>query len=135
MKCCLKMVCLFMSIASYAAVNDSLDYAHVERVKAIQEKSGSWCFHVTVRHNDEGWEHYADAWQVTDDRGVILGERVLFHPHVNEQPFTRSLCGVKVPVTTKYLRVRAKCNQHGFGGKEVDIDLSTASGEDYVIVP
>ncbi len=47
-------------------------------------------FDVTLTHPDTGWDHYADGWRVEDADGVILGTRVLGHPHVNEQPFTRS---------------------------------------------
>ncbi|MCV2403886.1 hypothetical protein OFY17_13520 [Marinomonas sp. C2222] len=126
--------CLFFASSLYADGQASLNYAHVQSVKAVEMSKGSWCFHVAVRHNDEGWEHYADAWQVIDDQGVILGERVLLHPHVNEQPFTRSLCGVQIPVGTESVRVRAKCNQHGFGGKEVIVDFSVANSEDYSVI-
>ncbi|MEO1562448.1 MAG: hypothetical protein AAFR98_03350 [Pseudomonadota bacterium] len=48
-------------------------------------------FDVTIRHGDTGWDHYADGWGVYDMDGNELGYRTLFHPHVNEQPFTRSL--------------------------------------------
>ena len=37
-----------------------------------------------------GWEHYANKWDVVGPDDTILGTRVLLHPHVNEQPFTRS---------------------------------------------
>lgn len=48
-------------------------------------------FSVTLTHPDTGWDHYADGWRVEDADGTVLGLRVLAHPHVNEQPFTRSL--------------------------------------------
>lgn len=47
-------------------------------------------FNVTLKHNDTGWKHYANKWQVLNSEGKVLITRVLFHPHVNEQPFTRS---------------------------------------------
>ena len=73
------------------AANPDLNFARVEYVKATEVSDGVWRFDVTVRHNDEGWDHYADAWQVIDPgSGDILGERILAHPHDNEQPFTRS---------------------------------------------
>ena len=68
----------------------SLDYAQVLDVK-IRQTGDAWTFSVTVRHNDEGWDHYADIWQVLHpETGEVLGERVLLHPHDTEQPFTRS---------------------------------------------
>jgi hypothetical protein len=56
-------------LASDVGVDDfstSLDFAQVKYVKAIQSSNGSWCFNTTVRHNDEGWDHYANGWQVLD---------------------------------------------------------------------
>ena len=44
-------------------------------------------------HPDTGWDDYADGWRVLDMDGNELGMRVLHHPHVDEQPFTRSLSG------------------------------------------
>jgi len=68
----------------------------------------TWRFDVTVEHPDTGWDHYADGWRVEDVAGNELGMRVLAHPHVNEQPFTRSLSGVVIPddMTEVYIRGR-----------------------------
>ena len=86
---------------------------------------GSVCrFSVTVRHTDEGWEHYADRWQVLTESGEILATRVLRHPHVNEQPFTRDLPGVKVPGEIRRVRIRAHDSVHEDGGTEVVVELS-----------
>ena len=52
---------------------------------------------VTVRHDDSGWEHYADKWEVLDLNQNVLATRILYHPHVDEQPFTRGLSAVKIP--------------------------------------
>lgn len=81
-------------------------------------------FTVTVQHADEGWDHYANAWEVLSLEGEVLGVRVLAHPHVHEQPFTRSLANVNISKGTKQVRIRAKDSAHGFGGKEIIINLS-----------
>jgi len=74
----------------------------VEIVQTRFEKYGStWTVDTTLLHNDTGWDHYADKWRVVDSHGKLLGERVLFHPHENEQPFTRSESGIEIPDTTK----------------------------------
>ena len=88
---------------------------------------------MTLRHEDTGWEHYADAWQVVDENGKLLGKRVLYHPHVNEQPFTRSLSGIEIPATTKIVYVEAHDKVHGWSKQRVRIDLDTASGERYEV--
>lgn len=76
------------------------------RLTAAGEQTGTWSFNVTIRYPDSGWEDYADGWHVETEDGQILGTRVLLHPHVNEQPFTRSLGGVVIPndLTTVYIR-------------------------------
>ncbi|WP_223385662.1 hypothetical protein [Oricola cellulosilytica] len=58
--------------------------ADVTDVVAHLSEGGSWRFDVTVRHDDEGWDHYADRWDVVGPDGTILGKRVLAHPHVTE---------------------------------------------------
>lgn len=80
-------------------------------------------FDVTVRHTDEGWKHFADRWEVLTLDGKVLATRELAHPHVNEQPFTRSLFNVHIPPNTKHIRVRSHDSVHGFGGKELVVDL------------
>lgn len=103
--------------------SSSLDFAQVTDVIATQSANGSWCFATSVRHNDQGWQHYADGWEVLDVTGAQLGYRKLHHPHEHEQPFTRSLCNIKIPEETSKVFVRAKCNTHGYGGKGKVIEL------------
>lgn len=68
--------------------------------------------HVTLSHPDTGWDHYADGWEVLDATGTRLGLRVLAHPHVAEQPFTRSLRLDRVPDGPLF--VRARCLVDGW---------------------
>ena len=82
-------------------------------------------FDVTVAHGDEGWDHYADAWDVVAPDGTVLGTRVLHHPHENEQPFTRSLGGVAVPEGVSEVILRAKDSVHDYGGAEMTVTLPT----------
>ncbi len=71
--------------------------APVVKAATAQRVGNLWTFEVTVMHGDTGWDHYADAWRVVDMQGNELGLRNLAHPHVNEQPFTRTLSGVSIP--------------------------------------
>ncbi len=98
--------------------------ADVVAVEVVSEGSGSWRFHVTVVHGDTGWEHYADKWDVVAPDGTVLGTRVLLHPHETEQPFTRSLGGVKVPTGTGAVVLRAHDSEHGYGGQEMTVELA-----------
>jgi hypothetical protein len=45
--------------------------------------------------------------------GTVLGTRELLHPHVAEQPFTRSLAGVGLPDETDEVVVRASTSVEG----------------------
>lgn len=74
-------------------------------------------FAVTVRHADAGWDHYADRWEVLGPGGEVLGVRELAHPHVDEQPFTRSLSGLGIPAGVDEVTVRARDSAHGYGGR------------------
>jgi len=97
--------------------------ADVVAAEAVRESGGTYRFSVTVRHADTGWEHYADAWDVLGPDGKVLGTRVLHHPHVNEQPFTRSLSGVEVPEGISEVTIRAHDKVHGHGGAVITVPL------------
>jgi hypothetical protein len=97
--------------------------ADVVDVKATPEAGGTWRFDVTVRHADEGWDHYADKWEVLGPDGEVLGERVLLHPHETEQPFTRSLGGVSIPAGVSRVTIRAHDSVHGYGGATLEVPL------------
>jgi hypothetical protein len=88
----------------------------------------TWLVKVTLEHNDSGWDHYADNWRVVDAEGNVLGYRLLQHPHVNEQPFTRDLAGVKVPdgITTIYIKAHDKV--HGWTKNNLKVDLNNVKG-------
>ena len=79
-------------------------------------------FSVTVEHADTGWDHYADGWEVIGDDGTIYGKRILHHPHVEDQPFTRNGTAT-VPKGVKTVIVRAHDSVDGYGGKEIRVDL------------
>ncbi len=49
--------------------------------------------------------------------GVVVGERVLTHPHETEQPFTRSLSGVVLPAGTTEVEIAARDSVAGFCGE------------------
>lgn len=94
----------------------------IESVSARQ--SGDiWRFDVTLSHPDTGWEHYADGWRVLAMDGTELGMRVLAHPHVTEQPFTRSLGNVRVPAGAIEVQIEARCLVDGWAGAPVTVSL------------
>ena len=61
---------------------------------------------VTLSHPDTGWDDYADGWRIETEDGTVIGTRELLHPHVDEQPFTRSLTVSDLPDGPLFIRAR-----------------------------
>ena len=114
--------------------------ADVEFVRAVPNADETWTFHVTVRHPDTGWDDYADGWDVVLLDGTVAKPdpgspftRLLMHPHETEQPFTRSQSGIVIPPDVTSVTVRAHDLVNGWGGREVVVDLTAASGPDFEV--
>lgn len=97
--------------------------ADIVDVKVVKQAGNTYRFDVTVKHADSGWDHYADGWEVVGPDGKVLGKRTFYHPHVNEQPFTRSLSGVRIPASLEWVTLRAHDSVHKTGGREMRVDL------------
>ncbi|MDC7223242.1 MAG: hypothetical protein PQJ60_05830 [Spirochaetales bacterium] len=96
----------------FLGAEETDDPIHIVEVRPLLQADGSWTFHVTLLHEDEGWHHYVDRWVVIEPAtGTILGERILTHPHVHVQPFTRSLSGLIIPPGVTEVIVRASCTK------------------------
>lgn len=114
--------------------------ADVKFVRAVQSADGTWTFYVTVEHPDTGWDDYADGWDVLTSQGEVIKPdpdspftRLLLHPHVEEQPFTRSQHGISIPESVEKVIVRAHDIVDGFGGQEVLVDFNKSAGEDFKV--
>ena len=131
---------IIVTAAGEGGIMNGLANADVTFVRAILSSEGLWTFHVTVQHPDTGWEDYADGWDVVLPDGTVLKTaaddpftRLLLHPHVGEQPFTRSKSGLVIPEEIETITVRAHDIVDGFGGQEVIVNLMSPSGQDYVV--
>ncbi len=109
---------LFVLSLSTSAFAGEVDVVGVK----VSGSGTTFNFSVTVEHADTGWEHFANRWEVVGEDGTVYGTRVLAHPHVNEQPFTR-LGSAIVPEGVKSVIIRANDLVHGLGGKEMKIAL------------
>lgn len=114
---------LLAGVAMFASPAVMAGEADVVGVKIAKESAGSYRFDVTVRHDDKGWEHFANRWDVVAPDGTVLGTRVLAHPHETEQPFTRSLAGVRIPDGVETVTLRAHDSVHKYGGAEMRVDV------------
>ncbi len=92
-------------------------------VKVSPNGDGTYGFSTTVFHKDTGWKHYADKWDIIGPDGEVIATRVLYHPHVDEQPFTRSLGRVAIPVGLREVMVRAHCSVDGDGTRTFRVKL------------
>jgi hypothetical protein len=87
--------------------------AEIIQVKAELTSAQKYNISVTIKHADEGWDHYVNAWRIYSPDGELLGERVLHHPHIKEQLFTRNLLGVSIPNELSEVRIVAVCSKTG----------------------
>ena len=89
----------------------------------IELGSAGYNFDVTVLSADTGWDKYADAWVIRGPDGEVFGERVLAHPHENEQPFTRSLSDVAIPGEVDEVTIAARDSVLGFCGSVLVLEV------------
>lgn len=130
------MKIFLMSMVIFILFSNTVYAGEVEIVKVVLTKNGStWNADVTLLHADSGWNHYADAWRLVSPEGKLLknGERILFHPHEDEQPFTRSQSGIVIPAGMNIVYVEAHDKVHGWSKQRVKIDLSQKTGNRYEI--
>jgi len=96
--------------------------ADVLNVVIQKTSDGKFRIDTTVEHDDTGWDHYADRWDVIGPDGAVLGSRILHHPHVGEQPFTRSLT-LSIPSHITSVIIRANDSVHELGGAEMEVEV------------
>ncbi len=117
----LKMSICLLAASATAALAGKAD---VVGASATAQGAGLWRFDVTVKHADSGWDHYADNFEILTMQGKLIARRILYHPHETEQPFTRSISGVKIPAGQKRVRIRAHDKVHGYGGREMELEVA-----------
>jgi hypothetical protein len=101
-----------------------LDLREANVVGVTVERDGdAYDFAVTLYHDDDGEEGYADWWQVERLDGERLGRRDLLHAHSTD-PFTRSET-VKIPDDVGCVVVRGHDQTHGYGGRVAVVDLDS----------
>ncbi len=91
----------------------------------IEASSTGFRVTATVRSADTGRDRYADAWEVRSPDGTVLATRVLAHPHVEEQPFSRSLDGVAIPEAVESIEIAARDSVVGFCGETFTLTVPT----------
>lgn len=123
---------LFLLVSVFMGGEVFAGDVEVVKTRFEMRSSGSWHVNTTLKHGDTGWSHYADAWRVVNEAGDDLGTRTLYHPHENEQPFTRSHT-VQIPkgVTTVYVEAHDKV--HGWSKQRIKVDLTKSKGDRFEV--
>lgn len=121
--------------------SDPKGNADVTFVKAKRTGEGKWTFEVTANHPDVGWSDFMDGWDVVLPNGekILVAPkdkftRVLAHPHVNQQPVTRTQENIPIPTGTKTVTVRAHDLADGYGGKVIEVKLDEAEGKGFKVI-
>jgi len=97
-----------------ASANLYLREANVTGVE-VEPQDDDYRFAVTLVHDDDGEDGYANWWQVETLDGDRLGRRDLAHAH-GTRAFTRSET-VDVPEAVDCVVVRGHDRTHGYGGQ------------------
>lgn len=103
------------------ATNDGC--AHVIDGEVEADDDGTYTVSATVSSADTGEEKYADAWEVRSGDGTVLGVRELLHPHVDEQPFIRTLSDVTIPDEVETVTLAARDSVEGFCGEMLELSV------------
>ncbi len=90
---------------------------------AVEQNGDGYRFDVTLYHDDDGEDGYANWWQVETLEGDRLGRRDLAHAHGTRE-FTRSAT-VSVPSDVTCVVVRGHDQTHGYGGQAMLVTLET----------
>ncbi len=117
-------VTLMLSLSSVSqAQNAEQKYPNILSAKVTARGGNTFDFDVTLSSIYDTPKRYADAFKVSDKQGKLLGERVLFHDHQTEQPFTRDLYGVKIPAGVKHVVIQGRDQKYGYGGATIELTL------------
>ncbi|MFD1685167.1 hypothetical protein [Halobellus litoreus] len=92
---------------------------------AFEADGGRYTFDVSLHHDDDGEDGYANWWQVERLDGTRLGRRELLHAH-SRQPFTRSET-VEIPSEVTCVAVRGHDRTHGYGGRMMLVNVESGA--------
>ena len=114
---------LIVACSLFYSIDGFTNEANILKVDVSKISTSTYRFDVTVLHKDTGWDHYVNKWDIVDLQNNLLATRILYHPHVDEQPFTRSLSDIHISDNINVVKVRAHDLIHGYGGKELTVTL------------
>lgn len=114
---------LVVAFQSGQYTNVAVLYPDVLAAELVKTAEGVYRVSVTLSSPYDTPARYADAWRVLDHECNVLGIRLLTHDHQNEQPFTRSLSGVVIPVGVSEITIQGRDQISGWGGMTVTVPV------------
>lgn len=121
-----KVAMLALVAVAFAAQTGAASEQRYPDVVAVEVRTAGpdrFDFDVTISSPYDTPQRYADGFRISAPDQVILGERKLLHDHQHEQPFTRDLPGVLIPPAVRTVRVQARDQRYGYGGRTFDVKL------------
>ena len=79
-----KVVTILLSFLLLTTVN--ANEVEIVDVKAHQKNDKTWTFAVTLKHDDKGWDHYANEWQIIGNDNKIFGTRTCITRMLRSNP-------------------------------------------------
>ena len=102
---------------------DELDLREANVTGVSVEQTGEGVrFDVTLHHDDDDEDGYANWWQLERLDGTRLGRRELAHAHGTRE-FTRSAT-IEVPDDSSCVVVRGHDETHGYGGQAMLVSVT-----------
>jgi hypothetical protein len=98
-------------------------FPNVVNVQVKQRAPDRFDFDVTLSSPYDTAERYADGFRAVSASGLVYGERRLAHDHADEQPFTRDLPNIKIPVGISSVIIQGRDKRFGYGGKSMTVAL------------
>lgn len=129
----IKLLHIILTLSAILFSNLSASEIKILAAKFKKSANNSWKVSVTLKHADTGWDHYTDGWRIVDSNGTTLANRVLRHPHVDDQPFTRALSKVKIPKEITMVYIEAHDKDLGWSLNRLEVDLSKAKDGQLIV--
>jgi hypothetical protein len=117
---------LALLLTGSAAALADVDVAKITDVQIKRDspdQSGIYHIKVTIEHEDTGWDHYVESWEIFAPDGQILGVRPFFEPELERLKTVSALAGVVIPEDVKAVTIRARTHPSGFEGDPVKVKI------------
>lgn len=103
---------------------DAQKFPDVVGVRVTPATAGAFNFDATISSPYDSSKRYADGFRaMSEDGKTVFGVRPLLHDHAGEQPFTRDLYGVQIPLGIRRAVIQGRDQLYGWGGGTKTVEL------------